>query len=64
MPTEAQFEAIFYFKISLQLGPCFRARLPGPAWWLGLFGLKGKWAAIYRAHGAHKILVLPMWDWE
>ena len=62
MPTKAQFAAIFYFKITLQIGPCFRVKLPGPACWL--VWIEGKWEDIYRAHGAHKIHVLPMWDWE
>ena len=26
--------------------------------------LEGMLQGIYRAHGAHKIHVLPMWDWE
>ena len=30
-PTEAQIAATFYFKMTLQLGPCFRAMLPGHA---------------------------------
>ena len=34
----------------------------GPIFWL--VWLKGMLQGIYTIHGAHKIHVLPMWDWE